>query len=155
MRTVILISLTCLFLASCTKKKEEDTANNNPGSTAMSMTGMLDDTTFTADYFSGAYPGPLLHLYGYDTHSLRSITLDINNKDVGAHTMTLDLNGTSASCAGSGGTGYYSYHGSGHGSITISASSSTEVSGTFSFTGYNLSGTDSAVVSGQFSHFTW
>jgi len=155
MRTLVLIPLLCLLLASCEKKKEEEPANNNPGSTAMSMTGMLDDTSFTADYFSSAYPGPLLHLFGYETQSLRNITLDINNKDVGTHTMTLDVNGTSASCAGGGGIGYSSWHGAGHGSITISASSATEVSGTFSFTGYNLSGTDSAVVSGQFSHFTF
>jgi hypothetical protein len=154
MRTLSILLLYFL-IASCTKKHEDDATSNNPGATTMSMAGMLDDTSFTADYFSSAYPGPLLHLYGYDTHSLRSITLDINNKDVGTHQMTLDLNGTSASCAGGGGIGYYSFHGAGHGSITVSASSSTEVSGTFSFTGYNLSGTDSALVSGQFEHFTF
>lgn len=157
MRTLLLIPLCCFLLSSCAKKEDDD-GGNNPGSSsaAMALTGTLDDTAFTADYFSSAYPGPLLTLYGYDTHTMRGITLTLNNKDVGNHVMTLDLNGTSAHAEGSGGTiGYYSIHGSGHGSINVTASSDSLISGTFSFTGYTLSGADSAAVSGQFTNFSF
>ena len=155
MKTLLMISLSCLFLVSCAEKGDDNT--NNPGSTSTeeSLTGTLHDTTFKADYFSGSYPQPLLSLYAYETTTNRSISLTLDNKDVGTHTMTLDLNGTSASCQGGGSAGYYSIHGAGHGSIIISASSSTKVSGTFSFTGYTLDGSDSAVVSGQFSNFSF
>jgi len=152
----ILIPLSCiLLLTACDKKEDTQQTNNNPGSTTTSFSGTMHDTAFTADYFQNAYPGPLLQLYANETSSNRSVTLTLDTKDMGTHTMTTVLNGTSASCQAGGGLGFYSIHGSGHGSITISASSANSVSGTFSFTGYNFAGTDSVIVSGQFNNMTF
>lgn len=155
MKTLCFILLSCILLSSCGKKNEDEPANNpGSGSTEKSLTGTLDDTTFKADYFQSSYPGPLLQLYGFETSTSRAITLVLNNKDAGVHTMTLDLYGTSASCQGSGGTtGYNTIHGAGHGSINVTSSSANKVSGTFSFVGYNLAGTDSAEVAGTFNNF--
>ncbi len=154
MKPILIAFCIALLFASC-KQEEEPQQNNNPGSTNPSFTGTLDDTSFTANYFSNSYPGPLLQLYAYDTVTHRSVTINVETKNTGTYTMTTNLNSTSGSCQGGGGVGYYSIHGAGHGSVTISSSSANSVSGSFSFTGYTLSGTDSAVVTGQFSNMTF
>jgi|GEM_PF-6649452 len=154
MKTILIVLSSVLLFTSC-KQEDEPQQNNTPGSTNPAFTATLHDTSFTGNYFSNSYPGPLLQLYAYDTVTQRSVTITVESKNTGTYAMTTILNGTSASCQGGGGIGYYSIHGGGHGSVTISSSSASSVSGNFSFTGYNLSGTDSAAVSGQFSNMTF
>jgi len=95
----------------------------------------------------------MIVLYAYETNSTRSISITLDNKNIGTHTMTRDINGAGASCQDSGGVGYSSIFGAGSGTISVSSCSYFKISGTFSFTGYDFTGTDSAVVSGEFNNF--
>ena len=151
----ILLSLTFIALLASCKKEEDETNNHAAAPVSPVFTGIIDDTSFTADYYNNSYPNPLLQLYAYETPSNHSVTLTLENKNTGTHTMTTAFNGTSASCQAGGGTGYYSMHGQGHGSINVTSSSANSISGNFSFTGYNFAGTDSVVVTGQFSNMAF
>ena len=154
MKAISKIFFFLLVLAACGKKDEPQSSAPN-GSAAESFTATLHDTSFTADYFVNTFPGPNLQLNAFETSSQRSVTLSLDNNTVGQHTMSNGFIVTCGSCQGGGGAGYYSIHGAGHGIINVTNSSSTEISGNFSFTAYNTAGTDSAVVTGQFSHLTF
>lgn len=153
MKAIFILTGALLLFASCAQKESEE-ETNTPGSTTASCVATMHDTAFTADYFSNSYPGPLLQLYAYETSSNRSITLNLENKNVGLHDMTTVLNGTNGSCQAGGGIGYYSIQGLGHGAINVTASTSNSITGTFTFTGYTAGG-DSAVVSGTFSNMAF
>jgi hypothetical protein len=148
MKTLILLALACtLVFAGCSSSDN----NTNP-TTTYSMTAKIDGASFTSSaLISGVYTHNSLTVIGKSTDG-RQISLVFSNPGAGKTYNMADAGESGATLMMSASVmdSFFAGNGVGTGSITITAFSSTEAKGTFTFTCMSGAMTTKSVTEGTF-----
>lgn len=153
-RTVVVLPLSVLALAACSSKKDDPAAQPTPG-----MSWTVDGATVKTTNLQTQKNGTTLSVAGTQDLSSASaayVSLEIPTA-VGTYTFSPTATASAVYSAGSPRMVYYAGSNSGNtvigaGTIVVTALSSTNITGTFTFTGIeSTTGASKSITSGTFN----